>query len=719
MMAIEEDTTDTIVASDLIQSNTLAYSKYVLSNLFPSPIDGMKKVRRRIIYKQPTEESFSGMQLVSNTIAIHPYGDSSIYDTGCSMTNTFESTFPLLHLIGKGGSYSGDTAASARYTKFKLTDFCKDIFFHGVNFKTIPMESTEDLSGREIKYFIPRIPTALLYNNESIGYGYSSRTIPLKFENICDLVIDFVSCFDKYNWNYKRLAKLFIPCLPIKVLIKNEPQLIEAYSHGKFDQPVETEGIFVIQANNSVLFRTLAYGVSPSAIRLNLTNAIRDKNHWLAKNEVIFDALSEDKNYVDFRIMTKRGANIFELIDSIKGILRIRTPMYIINNFVFDEKMVPLDPPGIIAMWYKERYRSILGAKKQRQQELQLIKMRLETQLIVCGHDAEVIAILKVPGATVDEIYLALKTRFGLSTRQCEILVNISLQILMHAKKTELEERLIKIDTEINEINLSFKNIDNEICNEIRGLKKKYKTNSQFISSESKYIGCLIVGDLGIVQVSSINEALDLAKIFHGSKLRFIKYNAHVTNIKFLKLNVQYTHIQSLPATTPATGIMVQYKTDKQLFTRINGKSQCIADSTIITAAYDVLNNVSSKPFVITSNGVIKPAPADLFDNRKHTSDILYAFDPTPNVSEYVVLSVNAAHPNVVRMQPVILGKTKVLFSGAGETVVIGMITKDVDEVLVNLPIFHKHNILHITNIDKYIAKGKVEDVNIRSLDKV
>ena len=164
---------------------------------------------------------------------------------------------------------------------------------------------------------------------------------------------------------------------------------------------------------------------------------------------------------------------------------------------------------------------------------------------------------------------------------------------------------------------------------------------------------------------------------------------------------------------------MVQYKTDKQLFTRINGKSQCIADSTIITAAYDVLNNVSSKPFVITSNGVIKPAPADLFDNRKHTSDILYAFDPTPNVSEYVVLSVNAAHPNVVRMQPVILGKTKVLFSGAGETVVIGMITKDVDEVLVNLPIFHKHNILHITNIDKYIAKGKVEDVNIRSLDKV
>jgi len=708
--------TDEVMASDIIQSNTYEYAKYVLSNIFPNPIDGMKKVKRRILSRQPLDESFSGMVLVSNTISIHPYGDSSIYDTACSMTNTFESTFPLLHLIGKGGSYSGDRAASARYAKFKITDFCKDIFFKDVNFKTIPMESTEDLSGREIQYFIPRIPTALLYENESIGFGYSSRTVPMKFENICDLVVDFINCPDKNNWNYSKLAKLFIPCLPIKVMITNVSDLIDAYSKGNFTHPIQTEGLYVISSNNSVLFRTIAYGVSPSAIRLNLTNAIRDKNHWLSKMDASFDALSEDKNFIDFRITIKRGGNIFDLIESIKGIIRLRTPSYPINNYVFNEKKVTVDPPVIIHMWYKERYRSIFGSKKHRQQELQLTRMRLETYLIICEHVDEVIRIIKTMEQT--QIYKSLKDRFGLSTRQCGILLDANLQILMKSKRTELEEKLAKVANDLLDIANSFVNIDKEICAEVKALKKKYKTDTSFVSSESKYIGCLLVGDIGIIQVNSASSMMDTGGMFNGVNLRFLPYYIGVKNIKFNKTAISYNQIVALPFTTNSSGISIQYKSKPHLFVRSNGKSQCIPGATTITSEKVIMNHVSSKPLAITDRGKIIKAPEDLFTGRKHTSDVLYAFDEIPVTMKYVVISVNSAHPNVIRFQSIVPGKTKVLFSGAGETSILTVVGEDVDDVVVNLPSFHKYNIMYITDVVKH-SKGILNDVNIRMLQKI
>lgn len=709
---------DEILASDIIKSNTGEYAKHILINLFPNVVDGLKKVRRRILYTQPHDDSFSGLQLISNTIRIHPFGDSSIYDAACNMTEDFRFTFPLLTLIGKGGSYGGDNAASARYTKFKLSDFCKDVFFNGVNFKTIPMESTEDLTGREIQYFIPRIPTALLISNESIGFGYSSRTVPLKFENICDITIDYVSCKDKLHWNYSKIAHKFVPCLPIQVGIKNEPEVIAAYTKGNFEYPIETEGKYVILSNNSVLFRTVGYGESPSAIRTNITKAIRDKNHWLAKMEASFDALSSDIHYVDFRITIKRGGNIFDLIEQIKGILRIRTSAHVINNFVFNEMLVPTNPPGIVQIWYKERYRSIFGSKKHKQQELQLVRMRLETYLIVCEHVDDVIAIIrKEKSKTVDDVYEDLKQRFGLSTRQCEVLVNSNLQILMRSKRSELEEKLAKVVADMEAINLSFKNIDDEICEEVKYLKKKYKTDTRFTSYESKFIGALIVGELGIKNVESVSEIVDTARLFSNHFLKFIPYYSGIKSIKFAKQLNEYKRVQALPLTSNMHEISIQYKQRQYLFIREDKRGFCVPNDTPISADRTITNYISDKPFVITADGNIEQSNGGTL-NKKRVNNVLYAFDTIGDITEYIVISVNAAHPNVVRFQLITLGNGKVMFSGAGETSVIGVVPLSSDDVIVNLPAFHKSNFLLITNIQSYVKKNKLADINIRSFER-
>ena len=707
---------DEVIASDVIKSNTLQYAKHILANHFPSPIDGLKRVRRRIVYKQPTDGWFGGSHLISNTIAIHPYGDMSIYDAATSMVNTFESTFPLIAIHGKGGSYNGKRAASARYVKFKLTDFCKEIFFNDINFKTIPTEPTEDLQGREIKYFIPKIPTALLYENESIGFGYSSRTVPMKFENICDIVIDFVTCPDKLKWDYSKLAKLFVPCFPIKVRMMNIPELHEEYKKGNFTHPIKTEGIYTITSNCSVLFRTLAYGISPKAIRESIKNANKDKDHWMTKADIMFKALSANHNYIDFEFTTKRGANIFTFIDNVKGLLRIRTPAHVIDNFVFDYGMMNLTPPTVVQMWYKERYRSILGTKKHRQQDIQTQRMRLQTYLIICGHVDEVINIIKT--LDLENIRKALKDRFGLSIRQCDVLLTANLQILMKSKKPEIEDRLIKIEKDLADLNESFRHIDNEIFTEVKVLKKKFKTETEYVSFESKYVGCLIVGELGIMQVDNVSEVLYTAAMFNGINVRFLPYHSGIKSIKFHNQTITYYHTAELPFTINSLGIGVQYKMKTHIFIRDNKKSRCIINSgNLIIADRSIVSYITRKAMVVTSGGKITSAPDELFEGRKQASNVLYAFDATSD-GDHVVISVNAAHPNVIRLQKVTLGKTKVLFSGAGESVVVDVVPIETGSVVVNLPKFHKYSVMFINDIAKYVAKDIVNDINIRSITK-
>lgn len=703
---------DQRVASEVIVKNTIAYAKQILSNTFPNVIDGFKKVQRRIIITQPTDRYFKGQELISNAIRIHPYSDMSIYDTGCRMAESFRYSFPPLYLDGNTGSYSGDNAAHARYTEFKLSDFCKDVFINDINFKTIPTELTEDLSDHEIQYLIPKIPTALLYYNESIGFGYSSLTVPLKFENICDIVIDYVSCEDKNCWDYHRLAKLFVPHLTIHVFLRNKYELIDSYKKGIFDTPIETEGHYQIVSNNTVLIRTISYGNSSKMVRDKITNMLRDKNSWYAKNECDFHALSESKDYADFQISVKRGISVFELIDRLRKLVFLRTSIHPINNYVMNDKMFNLTPPDIIKIWYKERYRSIFSAKKHRQQDLQSQFMRYSTYLIICEHVDEVITILR-KDKPEDQVVEDLKQRFELSNRQCKILIESNFQLLMRAKKKELEERIRKIELELKTLNESFIHIDEEIVENIRLLKKKYKTDDTFSSRESNYIGCLLIENHGIIQINSEEEIPEFVRMF-SSTIRYFEYTKNMKQMMFIRPNASYTCIQSVPYTTPSKGITPVLK-NIYLFVR-EGNRSIISDNLTIEPNRYIFNYVSKNGYFIKNTGEIFPITTAIIE-KKHHNNILYAFDAKDD-AEFVVISINESYPTIVRFQCVNV-KDKVMLSNDGNTSIVAVVPKGTDSVVVNLPNFVKANLMLITDIEKRVASNKVNDISNRQFKRI
>lgn len=704
----------TIIASELIERNTLEYGKHILNNHFTSPIDGLKKVKRRIIYTKDPDSKVGGMQLVSDTLAIHNYGDQSIYDTAIKMAESYRNGFILLELQGTTGSYGGDKAAAPRYTKFKMSKFCKDLFYTGVNFKTLTMESTEDLNSQEISYFIPRLPTALLYGNESIGFGYKSRTVPLLFENVCDLVIDYAKCKDKVNWNYSRHATKMLPSFPIHVFLKNKDELVSAYRKGDFEKSILTEGLYIIKANNTVLFKTISFGIPTNSVRESLIRCLSDKGHWLHKADISFKPLSEDINYADFQITAKRGCNLFEIIDKLKSIIKIRNKTHIFNNFVYNKKMINMGVPSIIKMWYRERYRSILGGKKHRQQILQREIMRIETYLIICDHVDDVVKILKTKVAELSETYLALKKRFDLSQRQCEVLINAKLLTLVNVKRDELEAQFAKLVKELEEIVASFIMIDEEIGTDVAKLKKKYSTDTTFSSREISFIGCLIIDGYGVVQLTCLDDVMKIGDMYRQSHKTVIIYRSKIKQITISRQKFKsliYQSNRELPYTSHATNVHVAYNKYPWVFTRSGGRVKCIDGD--IHNTKTVTNYISNKPWVChRTKGIYQTTVDKLNETPRLQSKVLYAFDLVDDCTEYVMISINSAHQQVMRLQKVNLKTKKLLLSGAGDTTVLAVLAVDTKRVILNVR-NSKYSIIDIPNLSKLI-KDELTDVNLR-----
>ena len=689
-----------LTASEVIKDNTEAYGRYVISHLFPSAYDGLKKVARRILTTLKVDVEIGSADLVSKTMLLHPHSPEAIYQAACRFEEPFSHTFPIFNIIGKGGSYSGDTPAASRYTKMRVSDFASDIFFKGIDFRTIATELGESLSTNEYQYLIPKIPTALLYASETIGFGYSSRTFPMKFENVCDLVIDFIQSENKTKWNGSHLPHLMLPCLPIKVYLVNQDELLEEYSKGNFEVPIETEGIYDIISPTDVLVRTMSYGSTPSPLREKLDSTLKDRNHLLVKKfDLTLDAFSDNRNYADFQLTIKRGPSIFELIDKTKSAMRIRSKFHPVRNYVINNTLVNLSPSNLIKLWYEERYRSVLGTLKYRQQQLFADKMRYETYIIICEHVEEVVAKLRI--SEEEDFIKWTRERFELSRKQCEILLHANLQVLMKSKRQDLETRLGKINTEIEETNKSFSRINKSLIEEIQHLKNKYKTNTLFTSKVAEWIGCIIIGNLGIIQIKSIDEIFTYGKMFN-KPITFVPYEEVIS----LQIGQSIYRPSSAPFTTAASKIKV---TSNKLWFIRNKLTSRLIDNPIFDCQPRIYNLVTKDAWRICKDGSLS--------KKELPEKSVFIFDGDSKLN-YIALIVNTGYPNVIRAQRFKLSD-KIKWMPGGRDDVIAVVPEGTETVLCNMPADHRWNLIEITDLSGHLKKDIITDININRMSKV
>lgn len=492
-------------------SNLLSYGEDQLVSKYPDAIDGLKVSTRRIIWcarKFPKPEGFS--KLVGAIADIHVGGDSSIEEAIVRLGQNFKVGHPLISIEGKSGEYYDPKAyAAPRYLKAGISNFAMDVFFNGINQRTLPLVPTKDFSGREPRYLIPRLPMALIIGNLTIGYAFKSEVPMVDISDVCDLVMEYAKFYKEGGRGIpaaKILAPHLVPAFPVRNLIKNRQEVLGAYSVGDYNCPIKIEGWAEI-CYTSITFRAVPYGVDFGTVTSDLRQKMRDRKHQIW--DYIDSANQLSSSEAEFTVTVKRGRNPFEVFEKLKTYLKYNKTWTPLANYVVNGRVDHIRTPELVAQWYRERAISIRGGLKYRHESLMIDKLKYEALLAVIDNADDVIDIVR-KSANRDDAMRNLHQRFTHLTRQqTYVLAGMQLADLNKGAKKNLQEGLertiIALENTVND----FNRINEKIYEDAARLKVEYKSTNLTKYSDD-FIGYVRFGKLGVVQFFDNQDLIEI-----------------------------------------------------------------------------------------------------------------------------------------------------------------------------------------------------------------
>jgi DNA gyrase/topoisomerase IV subunit A len=672
------------VASDVIKENTKEYGSYTIDGQFPSPIDGLQKVHRRAlwaIYNTPNNENkIPGLTLLSDVLKLHPFGDISTYDAIVRLTQPFKLTNPVIDMIGDCGTYSGDRSASARYSSFRIAQFTKDLFFNGTDKRSYHMVVGEDQKSLEPAHLIPKLPTALLFQNCTPGFGSKSITMSYLLEGVADLVMAYSQHHKRYGisvpWDCTKYIKYLIPHNPICGHLRNYNILKKQMQDGEFDGRVTTDGILNLYPNR-VDIVSLPMTASIDRCKLDIYQELGKKSSIFDKNIADYINSSETKLTANLSFKIKKSANYIDTINEIKRAIRFTGHITPTNNYNINGIVAHMNPIQVLKYWYRERYNAILAKKKYRQMSNYAKLQELELKLLVCDEVDEVIKIIRTNDKATGMKLLI--DKFKISSHKAHLLMDIPLGTLSSSSKTSLAKQREAILLDNKAIIESYDKIDDEIYTDAKYIKEKYPTKGGL--RIPKYKGYICIDNDLIYQYEDDEDLFEMVSRFHKSDIRLDHYK---TNDKIFELitnrnTKNYGIIEGycLPKILKGVGI-IHTTTNKNLNTvyrKYGGVGY--VNKLIIPEDEDVEVYLTGKDIVtIDKYGKLDRTTVNTLPEKKSIcktlgSDIIYVYD---NDNEpRIIASMNTSDTNNLRLQLVTKDTKEIVTTMSGETKILGV----------------------------------------------
>lgn len=688
---METETPTDIATQDLTSDSTseikgclLTYGEDILLTKFPHYIDGLKDVSRRILwFTREQKESRSFLRVMGDIVENHVSGDSSVYGAIIRLGQKFMVGHPLIHIEGKSGSYhSPSDSAAPRYLNMSISEFSRDVFFNGIHPRTIPMMPTKNFGSMEPRYLIPKLPTALILGNLTVGFGFKSTIPMIDFADVCDLVMAFAEYYQNKNTGMpdaRKVAHLLIPTFPILNIIKNRDDLLTAYRQGNFDQPVSLEGYANINGS-SITLRTVPYGVDFGTTTQRLRELMKDRKHWLW--QYITSANQYSSSEAEFTMEVKRGLNPFEVFQKLKAILRFQYSWNPLYSYMKDGRAVTLDPLSLTYLWYQERSISIAGGLKYRQAELVYKKMTLEAILQICEHSDQVINIIK-RSETEEEAVTALYKKFkNLTWKQAKLITQQKLSTLAKANRKQIESDIEQTSEDMENIHLQFGRINETIYQDAQFLKKKYKS-TRLSKFSTEYKGCVQFDTSGCTHFFNTQELQELLNNRGWGEKYVYFFDSH-TKRSFI-INGQMVSPTEYSKDIACEQVIIHPKdNDRKLAILEYDKAMHLAKNTFPKVfGYVWLQRYFR---AITRNGQIADASWENIVARKTQrigrNDIIYGFDKS--IKSPVVFHMNTHDVNTLRID--YIDSDKFTTVALGNEYILAVLDASVDEYLLHIP---------------------------------
>ena len=490
-------TNSTILSTELgqeMQTSFLEYSMSVIvSRALPDVRDGLKPVHRRILYAMyesgntPNKPHVKSARPVGDCMGkYHPHGDAAIYDTMVRLAQNFNMRVPLVDGHGNFGSIDGDSAAAMRYTEARLDKPAMELL-RDLEKETVDYQPNYDESLEEPQVLPARFPNLLVNGSNGIAVGMATNIPPHNLGeaiDACCLVMDNPECTTE-----DLLKVLPGPDFPTGGIIMGRQGITDYFETGRGTITIRAKASIEERKNGSysIVIKEIPYQVNRRKLLEKLGELVKDKK--LPEVANVHDAA--DRRGIDIIIDLKKNAIPKVVLNKLFKHTQLQVNFGVIMLALVD------GVPRVLSL--KETLHYYIGHQKDvitRRTRYELARAEerahiLEGYVIALDNIDEVIHIIR-SSETDKEAADRLTSRFGLSKKQTDAILEMRLRRLTGLERTKIEEELAELRDKIDYYKrvLSDEKLVEEIIKEEMGeIRKKFgSARKTKITGEAKEI---------------------------------------------------------------------------------------------------------------------------------------------------------------------------------------------------------------------------------------
>ncbi len=426
-----------------------AYLDYAMSVIvaraLPDARDGLKPVQRRILYAmhdmgiRPGTPYKKSARIVGEVLGkYHPHGDSAVYDAMARMAQDFSLRYPLVDGQGNFGSVDGDAPAAMRYTEARLARLSEPLLAD-IEKETVDWTDNFDGSLQEPAVLPALLPNLLLNGNSGIAVGMATNIPPHNLAELCGAISYLIDRWhDADDISVDELMQFIHgPDFPTGGLVLGREEIKLAYGTGKGRLTMrartrieETSG-----GRYRILVTEIPYQLNKSTILERIAELVRENRI----NDISDLRDESDRRGMRVVIELKRGAAPRKVLNQLFKYTPLQSTFGVNMLALVDGEPRLLSLKRSLQLYVDHRVEVII---RRTNHLLRVARERahiLEGLRIALQFLDEVIHIIRTADSA-DDAKTKLITRFDLSERQAQAILDMQLRRLAALERQKIED---------------------------------------------------------------------------------------------------------------------------------------------------------------------------------------------------------------------------------------------------------------------------------------
>ena len=498
---------DILIEDEMKESYLTFAMSVIMSRALPDVRDGLKPSQRRILVAMndlnlgPGAKFRKCAKICGDTTGnYHPHGEQVVYPTLVRMAQDWSLRYTLVRGQGNFGSIDGDPPAAMRYTEAKMTHASSEMM-EDIKQDTVDYIPNYDDTRTEPSVLPAKFPNILCNGGSGIAVGMATSIPPHNVNEVCDGIVKVI---DNPDVTIDELLTVIKgPDFPTGALICGVRGIEDGYKTGRGIITVRAKSHIETAKNNkqSIVVTEIPYQLNRDRIIERIAELVRSE---------VLKGITDIRNESDREgsrivIVLKRNEEAEVVLNQLYKHTSLQNSFSIIMIALVDGRPETLNLKQLLNAYVihrkeiiRRRTRFLLNRAEERAHILEGLRIALE-------NIDEVIKLIKA-SKNVDDARISLVSRFSLSERQANAILEMRLQRLTNLEQAKLEEEYQKVCENIREYKAILENenlVLDIIREDLHEIKEKY-------GDERK---TEIIGDIGEFNMEDLISEEDVTVI--------------------------------------------------------------------------------------------------------------------------------------------------------------------------------------------------------------